>query len=197
MPNRADATDLLRACRRGDESAARSLHALLAPALLVYARAVLRDSALAEDAVQSSFCKIFALPTGAIDGVDDATAWLARIVRRESLNLLRTRSRAARRETTRPTSPSPAIPASTDLAHLTAAIEQLPRQFREVISLRHVAGLSFDQIALALDANRNTIATRHRRALDRLRTMMDPALEKHPAAPHALAPAHLMEAPHA
>ncbi|MCH8271418.1 MAG: hypothetical protein IH985_09460, partial [Planctomycetes bacterium] len=40
---------------------------------------------------------------------------------------------------------------------------------REVVLLRHAAGLTFDQIALALDLNRHTAASRYRAAIARLR----------------------------
>lgn len=43
-------TALLRRTRRGDEAAARELLARLGPSLRLYARSILRDAQLAEDA---------------------------------------------------------------------------------------------------------------------------------------------------
>ena len=50
-----------------------------------------------------------------------------------------------------------------------AAIEELPDEQREAVVLRVYAQLSFAQIAVVLGAPLPTVATRYRRALERLR----------------------------
>jgi len=55
-----------------------------------------------------------------------------------------------------------------ELERIDAAVASLPRRDQELIVLKHVAEMTFDQIALALATNRNTIAARYRRAVARL-----------------------------
>ena len=163
--------ELLRACRLGDEVAARSLHARTAPALLAYARSILRRDDLANDAVQSAFCRVFRTDPDRIAGVDDPAAYLASLVRSEALTWIRAKRRSSREQAPRPVNDQ-AKPHSSDDLH--AAIEALPRPLREIVALRHVAGMTYDQIGVALDQNRNTVAARHRRALELLRAALTP-----------------------
>ena len=162
----------LRACRRGDDRAARSFYARHAPALLACARAVLRDEALAHDAVQGAFCRVFSIPARRVDAVEDPRAWMATLVRREALTALRSRRRAATRERSMARVAAPGAARTPDAGaggDLDRALHALPRRLREVLVLRHVAGLTFDQVALALGVPRGTVSTRHRRALEALR----------------------------
>lgn len=167
---------LLRACRRGDEAAARAFFMQLSPTLTAYARSVLRDTSLAEDAVQSAFCKVFQSSVREVDRVESPRAWMARIVRREALTMLRTARRMlARHERWRLEhggdggSPEPL---RDELAEVGRHVESLPRAMREVVVLRHVCGLTFDQAATALGANRNTVASRYRAAIAKLQQLM-------------------------
>jgi RNA polymerase sigma-70 factor (ECF subfamily) len=52
---------------------------------------------------------------------------------------------------------------------IAAAIEELPEEQREAVVLRVYAQLTFAQIARVVDAPLQTVATRYRRALERLR----------------------------
>lgn len=161
----ADDHALLLRLRRGDHDAARTLWSRHAPALIVYARAILRDRHLAEDAVQSVFCRLITLDRRVLAAVADVRPWLATLVRREALNSLRARRRHDARLSHPPAPPA----APPDLQHLADALDALPRRLREPIVLRHVAGLTFDQLALALGLNRSTAATRYRVAAQALR----------------------------
>jgi RNA polymerase sigma-70 factor (ECF subfamily) len=171
---------LLQACRRGDERAARLLHAQTAPALYACAQAILRDAALAEDAVQQAFCRVMSIPLREIDRVVDPVPWLTMLARREALMTLRAARRRIGREqrSSKPrpdqsgASEPPAGDESVDADVVHLAIQSLPRRLGEVITLKHVCGLTFDQIAVALSANRNTVASRYRIALERLRTSL-------------------------
>jgi RNA polymerase sigma-70 factor (ECF subfamily) len=101
-------------------------------------------------------------------------AWLLVLTRRSALNHLRSSRRDAARRSARVVDagevpPAPAGPRED----LQRAMEGLPRRLREVVILRHIAGLTFDQVALALGANRNTTAARYREAIRRLREMLE------------------------
>lgn len=168
---RTDA-QLLVAMHKGDEPSARELWSRHAAALTAYARAVLRESGQAEDAVQAVFCRVLELDRGALAGVTDGRAWLMSLVRREALNQLRAQRREQdrRRRASREEAQAPP-PAGPDEA-LERAVEALPRRLREVVVLRHRAGLTFDQAAQALGMNRSTIAGRYRQAMAELRSML-------------------------
>jgi RNA polymerase sigma-70 factor (ECF subfamily) len=173
-----DTTDqvLLRACRRGDEAAARALHARLTPALVAYAKSILKDIGLAEDAVQAAFCRLFRASVREVDRVDSPKAWLARIVRREALTIARGNHRLVQRHR-RWADGRDAVSGTADddrgeLRELGRAVLALPRRMSEVIALKHVCALTFDEIAVALNINRNTAASRYRAAIDRLRTAL-------------------------
>lgn len=173
-------TVLLRAMRRGDQAAARALHLRLSPGLHVYARGLLHDAALADDAVQSAFCRVMELPTRRVDEVECASAWMAMLVRREALSLMRAHRRRVARERRRSIEAGTRAGVSRtgdtpDDAALRRAIGALPHRMAEVVLLRHVAGLTFDQVAAGLSINRNTAASRYRLAMERLRRMLAPS----------------------
>lgn len=164
---------LLRRMRRGSPAAARTLWRDLSPGLLAHARTIVPD-ADAEDLVQQAFCAILDLDRASAREIADVRAWMHRVLRTRALNLLRSERRRRDRERGRagPRAPAPP-PASAPLADL---IEALPTDQREVVVLRHGAGLTFDQIALATGVARSTLASRHRAAIDALRA----ALADHP-----------------
>ena len=59
--------------------------------------------------------------------------------------------------------------ASDRLRDVVAAIEALPSEQREVFLLRHVANLAFQDIAQITETSENTVKSRMRYALDRLK----------------------------
>ena len=52
------------------------------------------------------------------------------------------------------------------------AIDELVYEQREVILLRYIGGLTIDQVGEALGVNRNTVASRSRLGMERLRETM-------------------------
>ena len=171
-----DDRQLLIETHRGHEASARLLWARHAPRLTAHARAIVRDAA--DDVVQTVLCRILELPARRIRAIDDVPAFLAAAVRRESLNHLRAARRAHSRR--RPAPPPADPPAHTreyapfHAPDLQAALNRLPRRLREVVVLKHVAELTFDQIAAALATNRNTVASRYRSAVAALRALIQP-----------------------
>ena len=167
------ATNLLLSASRGDEAAARALWAQEAPRLLAYARSIVRDHSLADDVVQESLCRVLRQEARTLRAVGDVRAWLASIVRREAINHLRALSRQRRRELAHAdrairTSPRESL-FSTDVQR---AIDRLSRRDREVLILRHVCGLTFDQLAPATGLSRSAAASRYTAAIARLRTLL-------------------------
>lgn len=167
-----DETQILVLTCRGDQAAARVLWDRHGPALLAYARAILGPPAKhqAEDVVQTVLCAILRASPRSLRQVRDVHAWLSVAVRRAALNTLRSRGRAGRRA--RSTAAPPLdLPSgqgveSTELAR---AVDRLPRRLREVLYLKLVGDLTFDQIAASLCRSRSTCSSQYQSALDLLR----------------------------
>lgn len=163
---------LLRRTLRGHSPSARSLWERHAPGLRAYAASILGRARAdaADDIVQSVFCSLLSPEMRLAAPARDVPAWLAALTRNHALQHLRAGARARRRESTpRPT----ATPTARESAILNR-IDSLPRRLREVLYLRHVAGLTVDQTALALAISRGTVASRHHAAIQKLRSFIDP-----------------------
>lgn len=144
--------------------------------LLAYTRALVRNNSVAEDAVQQAFIRILSLSKSELEEVRDLQAWLVRIVHNTAINIVRSASRSdAREQIRRNTAQTEGVFSQgppTRHTELLAAVSTLSQEYRELLLLRHVAGLTFDQIAWSLELNRNTVASRYRSAIERLRTML-------------------------
>ena len=108
---------------------------------------------------------------------EDARAWLLTIVRNTWYS--RVSRRAAQRgdgfrrdeATNVPTTAwirRNSCSSSTPSTRVRAAIEQLPVDFREVLVLRELEGLSYKEIAAVIDAPIGTVMSRLARARERL-----------------------------
>lgn len=163
---------LLIATHKGSGPAAEALWARFSPRLLAYAGAILHDRDAAADIVQTVFVQLLAQPRAAIWGVADVPAWLVRLTRNAAISHLRARGRREARAGGPPEASAP--PISFDAQLVRDALDAIPRRDREIIVLKHIAGLTFDQIALALCMNRNTAASRYRAGIERLRSKLKP-----------------------
>jgi RNA polymerase sigma-70 factor (ECF subfamily) len=161
--------DLLILTTRGDDAAARELWDRWGARLTAFAAVLLRHDgghAAAADVVQGVFCRILTTDRAAIAAIRDVGSWLARAVRNEALNHIRASERRRAHTAAATASRRGAGEAFDDIREALAA---LPEALREIVLLRHAAGLTFDQIALALDDNRNTIASRYAKAVKLMR----------------------------
>lgn len=177
MTNAGSDLELVRLIRKGDERAARELWARVGPSLRAVARVVLRSDAGSDDVAQQTMCRLLELTDRQVREIRDVGAFLACVARRIALNQLRgegrTRRRDARAAQQAPSgAPSPSGQQTPDDHRLRDAIAALPEELAEVVLLRHVAGLTFEQLAVSLDQNRSTIAGRHRRAMEELERIL-------------------------
>lgn len=136
-----------------------------------YALMLLGDTAGAADAVQQVFLALVRNSRGA-ENVDHQDRYLRRAVRNECFSPLRRR----RREPTADGGDRPlveSIESTRDDPELRMAIDQalraLPADQREVVHLKVFEGMTFQEIADVSDESINTIASRYRYALDKLR----------------------------
>jgi len=185
-------TELAGRIAAGDRDAIRFLLKRHNQTLFRTARAILRDDAEAEDAVQEAYVKAI----GAIGNFrNDAklSTWLVRIVVNESLHKLRRAKRAAQ-----------VIPLAGDLSGggelpeaaddeaqtpetsavrgemrriMERRIDALPESFRAVFVLRAVEELSVEETAAALEIPEATVRTRFFRARSLLRESLSRELD--------------------
>jgi RNA polymerase sigma-70 factor (ECF subfamily) len=146
------------------------------------ARFLLRNEQDAEDAVQEAALRAFRF-YDSFRG-ENSRAWFLRIVRNTAFNILkRTHDHAAEvafdEELHTPQLQSGEhIAAQSDFAHdreaVRAAIEQLPPEFREVITLRELEDCSYKEIAEIANVPVGTVMSR----LARARTQLGQILSK-------------------
>lgn len=171
------ANQLLLDTHRGDHDAAAALFREFSPRMLAYARAFVRGDTrggAAEDAVQQAFVQVLTTTPEVLAAVEDTLGWLIRLTRNAALNTLRTHKRSTLREKMRAglarrNGSHGAIGPRDELVN---ALSGLADEHRELLLLRHIAGLSFEQMAYSLGENRNTVAARYRTALGVLRAAM-------------------------
>ncbi len=176
---------LLHRTHAGHEPSARELWSRHAGWMAAYAGSVLgsRNGSMADDVVQSVFCRALALDRRTVRLVQDVRPWLARAIRHEALNHLRTVRRAAQRELQAARRNTPVDTTPDPNSDVAAALASLPRRQREVAYLRHVVGLTVDQTALALGLPRGTVASRTRAAIQSLRNKLESAAPATPTYP--------------
>jgi RNA polymerase sigma-70 factor (ECF subfamily) len=139
-----------------------------------------RDPGAAEELAQDTFVRAYrALASYEAQRIRDLRlrAWLARI----AINLCRNRARSRRgapaevplEAIAEPTDPSlhpePALLAREAEAEWGRRLAALPHRYRLAVELRHVHGLSYDEIATALDRPINTTKTHVHRGVALLR----------------------------
>jgi RNA polymerase sigma-70 factor (ECF subfamily) len=141
----------------------------LAPGLVLFARQWTRSLADAEDVVQEAFVKFWRRNHNITNrGLLYAT------VRSIALDFLRRDSRRARRESTAMSDVDQAVEPAFDVEDdsqraLVAAIDHLPEEQREVLTLKIWNELTFAEIGIALGISQNTAASRYRYALAALK----------------------------
>ncbi len=177
---------------RGDRGAIRYVVKRYNQVLFRTARAILRDDAEAEDAVQDAYVKAF----DAIDtfrGEAKLGTWLVRIAANEALGRRRKVRRAAEviplaadigveeemQAMPDEKSPSPEMEAlRAEARRITEShIDALPDSFRAVFVLRAVEELTVEETAAALDIPEATVRTRFFRARGMLREAISRSMD--------------------
>ncbi|MBV8490997.1 MAG: sigma-70 family RNA polymerase sigma factor [Candidatus Eremiobacteraeota bacterium] len=147
---------------------------------LVYGLALrmLGDAAGAEDVTQSVFLKVWNAPDLFRGG--NFGAWIARVARNRSLDVLR--SRSTRNESELPAALPEAEPmedlafARIDAARVRAALASLPNELREPIELGFFGGITHEEIAKRSGTPLGTVKTRIRSGLRKLRLALGEAV---------------------
>jgi RNA polymerase sigma-70 factor, ECF subfamily len=144
-----------------------------------YARWLTRNDADAEDVVQDACVRAMRFFASLRD--DNARAWLLAIVRNTWYSRAARRPAAAAEAATTATrdevaddalDPEERLLQKHTVARVRGALEQLPVDFREVLVLREIEGLSYKEIAGILRLPIGTVMSRLARARDRLMSVL-------------------------
>lgn len=190
-----DDADIIRRVRAGDADAFGALVEKYAGRIQRLVRGFIRNEKDAEDVVQDSFVKAFAR-LDRFDGRSAFFTWLYRIAANTSMDhnkKIRRRQPALSLDATREDEdgiaaiapaakgPSPLQGAITKELRrsIDEAMASLPDIYREVVVLREMEGLSYDDMARALAVSRGTIESRLFRARERLRARLAREMEGH------------------
>jgi RNA polymerase sigma factor (sigma-70 family) len=149
------------------------------------ARWLLRNEQDAQDVVQEAYLRAFKSFAG-FHG-SNGRAWLLTIVRNTSYTLLK-KNRAVDLTTTfdeeihtagyESVSPAAILEHSEDAELIKDAMDELPAEFREILTLRHQEGLSYKEIAEIAQIPPGTVMSRLARARTKLREYLGAQIGK-------------------
>lgn len=169
---------LVKQCKRGSKDALRLIYEKYKDYLLILAVGLVNNSSIAEDVVHDVFTSFvrdiekFRL-TGTLKG------YLGTCVANRARNLNKAKqhanleSSAAEYEELNSNEPVSTIVCNEQLQQLNTAISQLPYDQREVIMLHFQAGLTFHAIAEQQGISVNTIKSRYKYGIEKLRVILD------------------------
>ena len=142
-----------------------------------------RDEADTRDLLQEIFVKL-AREEKILDGVREERAFLVRLAHNAAIDLMRRRGTRERTkenfaaEIISPFAPTRDPDEEIFRNELSVALGELPEQQRAVVHLKLWSGLTFEEIAAALEIPPNTAASRYRYALDKMRERLRPLYEE-------------------
>ena len=172
--------DLISRSRAGDRDAYGMLVARHQQVAFRCAHVVCRDAAEAQDAAQEGFLKAYGSLHRFRDGAP-FRPWLLAIVANEARNRRRSAGRREHLITRVGAADAPQHAPGADVAVLAGArrdtlltaLNALSADHREVLALRYLLDLSEQECAAVLGCRPGTVKSRHARALDRLRAVLE------------------------
>jgi len=169
--------------KRGHEPAMVRVYTKYKNLLLKLACGLVRDTGAAEDLVQDVFVSL-AESVDRLRWNGSLKGYLIQSVINRTRNFHRAKSLRQSRDagTLERAAPEEVGPDRwvlhhEQLQHLHQALEQLPLEQREVVTLHLRAELTFREIARLQDASINTVQSRYRYGIEKLRTLMNSELE--------------------
>jgi len=158
---------------RGEPEAVELIWELYAEGLFAYALSLLRSKADAEDALHELFLKAVR-SREALAKARNLKAYLFKMLRNLALDAIEKRKREESIEGREDWLLAPAEPDEGALkaGELSEAMAKLPEEQRTAVSLRVFQGMQFNEIAEALEESQNTVASRFRYGIKRLRELL-------------------------
>ncbi len=166
---------LLRDLQRGENGAWRQVYLKYKDDLLTVARSLLNDINTAEDCLQEVFVRL------ASDGCNirsNLKAYLLSCVVNQARTHLRKRNAQSNCQVNMPmhsrdsADPATAVEENDEIEAVTHAIEKLPLEQREVVVLHLQGDMKFRRIASMLGVSINTVQSRYRYGMERLRQLL-------------------------
>ena len=178
------APEVVAAAQSGDDDAFAAIVEHYRQAVFALAWRMTYDASRAEDFAQEVFLRLWR-KLGSFDLSKPLRPWLMRLATNTCINLLKRKRLPTVSvhadedgDWREPADDAPMADEEVEkaelLERLEEAIAQLPEDYRVIVTLRHVQGLSYDEIAQALECPLGTVKVRLFRARERLRTLMAP-----------------------
>jgi RNA polymerase sigma-70 factor, ECF subfamily len=168
---------ILEAVGRGDDDALGVLYDRFGRLAYGLAFRILRDQALAEDAVQEAFLAVWRSADGYKRERAKPSTWILTVVHRRAVDLVRREER--RRGEPLEAAPEPtARPADEDASlrdrrvAVQSALQELPGDQRQALELAYYGGLTQSELAERLGVPLGTIKSRMFAGLSRLRELL-------------------------
>lgn len=154
--------------KAGDSEGIHYLYVRYADDVRRYVSGFIRDHHEAEDITQNVFAKLITAINKYEERAVPFDAWILRVARNAALDYLRAK-RAIPTEEVRLADTGRAATALDRCRALRQALERLPEDQREVLVLRHIAGLSPVEIADTLHKSESSVHGLHHRGRRSLR----------------------------
>ncbi|MHC4552543.1 MAG: RNA polymerase sigma factor [Planctomycetota bacterium] len=168
---------LIHRCKLGSEGAFRRIYAKYRDFLFKLAVSIAPDAHTAEDIVHDVFVA-FAENMADFRLTGSLKAYLSVCVANRAKNCLRSKSRQtctleeAGPQADLTDGPAARIQCNEQLLKLAEAMRQLPFEQRQIISLRHFSRMRTRAIAQSLELSENTVKSRYRYGIDKLRQIL-------------------------
>jgi RNA polymerase sigma factor (sigma-70 family) len=170
---------VLEAVGRGDDDALGMLYDRFGRPAYGLAFRILRDAALAEDAVQEAFLAVWRSADAYKRERAKPSTWILTVVHRRAVDLVRREQ--SRRGEPLEVAPEPTSgPADEDAvlrdrrAAVQAALTELPGEQRQALELAYYGGLTQSELAERLGVPLGTVKSRMFAGLGRLREILEP-----------------------
>ena len=170
---------VLEAVGRGDDDALGVLFDRFGRLAFRLAFRILRDRALAEDAVQEAFLAVWRSADAYKRERAKPSTWILTVVHRRAVDLVRREQ--SRRGEPLEVAPEPSVgPVDEDAvlrdrrAAVQAALTQLPGDQRQALELAYYGGLTQSELAERLGVPLGTVKSRMFAGLGRLRELLEP-----------------------
>lgn len=131
-----------------------------------------KDQALALEVVSEATYKSY-INISKLKHTDYFDSWLVRIVINEAIDLIRKRKRMVFTGEMEQEIAAPKDTGVEDRLDLYEAIDQLKEDEKEILTLKYFGDLTFTHIAKQLGKSENTIKTKHYRALDKVKAILE------------------------
>jgi RNA polymerase sigma-70 factor, ECF subfamily len=158
--------------KQGDRNAVRFLYLRYAGNVYGYARSIVRNDHDAEDVVQQVFTRMLTAIKGYEQRSVPFSAWLLRITHNMAIDHIRRRSACCEVDESLVVDEPRELECNHLRTVLRDALAELPEVQREIVVLRHFAGLSPGEIAERLGRSEDSVHGLHHRGRRALQTAL-------------------------